>query len=151
VALKVGDAIDFAIDPDGAGNLATLGIDGIQDGCDGTSAGAVISRFFTGGGPTRPQFRRGDADAKGGVPNITDGIFVLNYLFLGGPEPSCKEAADADNKGGINITDGIYILNYLFQGGPAPPSPGPDACGFDTDEPGTAGDVGCETYNPDGC
>jgi len=32
-----------------------------------------------------PHGRRGDADGKGGVPNITDGIYVLNFLFLGGP------------------------------------------------------------------
>jgi len=50
------------------------------------------------GRASRKQFRRGDSDAKGGVPNITDGIFVLNYLFLGGPTPTCLEAADADNK-----------------------------------------------------
>ncbi|MEM7261572.1 MAG: LamG domain-containing protein [Planctomycetota bacterium] len=80
-------------------------------------------------------FVRGDADASGAV-NITDGIFVLNFLFLGGNDPSCKDAADADDSGAVNITDGIFILNFLFLGGgdPAPPF---KACGIDTTEDAT--------------
>ena len=78
-------------------------------------------------------FRRGDSNASGDL-NITDGVFVLNYLFLGGPEPTCQDAADSDDNGQLNITDGVRILNYLFLGGPAPPAPGPNACGPDTVE-----------------
>ena len=81
----------------------------------------------TGGGAG---FRRGDSNASGDL-NITDGVFVLNYLFLGGPEPPCQDAADSDDNGTLNITDGVRILNYLFLGGPAPPAPGPDSCGSD--------------------
>ena len=75
-------------------------------------------------------FRRGDSNASGDL-NITDGVFVLNYLFLGGPEPPCQDAADSDDNGSLNITDGVRILNYLFLGGPAPPAPGPETCGSD--------------------
>ena len=94
------------------------------------------------GGPAKPTFRRGDANADGGL-NITDGIFVLNYLFLGGPEPPCVEAADPNDDGSLNITDGIFVLNYLFLGGPAPSAPGPDVCGPD---PAGSPDVGCASY-----
>jgi hypothetical protein len=38
------------------------------------------------GAPDAPRFVRGDSDANGNV-NITDGIYVLNFLFLGGPAP----------------------------------------------------------------
>jgi len=48
--------------------------------------------------PVRPQFRRGDSDADGNI-NITDGIFVLNFLFIGGPAPECRESADPNNDG----------------------------------------------------
>lgn len=72
------------------------------------------------------RFVRGDTNADGSV-NMTDAIFVLNYLFLGGPEPPCMDAADVDDNGGDqpNITDGIRILGWLFLGGvePAPPTP----------------------------
>jgi hypothetical protein len=89
-------------------------------------------------------FHRGDANADGSI-NITDGIFVLNFLFLGGPTPTCAEAANPNNDDAINITDGIYILNFLFLGGPAPTSPGPTdlPCGPD---PAAGIDLGCDAY-----
>ncbi|MGQ9590331.1 MAG: thrombospondin type 3 repeat-containing protein [Planctomycetota bacterium] len=146
VTVAKGDTIDLAIDPDGSGQLdptdpTTVNL--VNDGADGTAFSAQI--LTTEAPPVRPLFRRGDADANGGL-NITDGIFVLNYLFLGGPEPPCAEASDANNDAGVNITDGIYILNFLFLGGPAPPAPGPDDCGPDPDAPGSAGDLGCAQY-----
>jgi hypothetical protein len=95
--------------------------------------------------PVRLQFKRGDADADG-IINITDGIFVLNFLFIGGPAPKCRESAEPNNDGILNITDGIYILNYLFLGGPAPVAPGPKTCGPDPDPVGDPKDLGCGEY-----
>ena len=87
-------------------------------------------------------FVRGNADGDaGGSINITDGVFELNYLFSGGTEPPCFDAADADNSGQINITDPVYILNFLFAGGPDPLAPYPE-CGTD---PGPADELACET------
>ena len=111
--------------------------------CPGaTDNNAIINAIEVlpaGDPPIGDEFLRGDADASG-VTNITDGIFVLNFLFLGGPTPSCEDAADADDSGAINITDGIYVLNFLFLGGPNPPAPSP-RCGPDP----TADGVGCAT------
>jgi hypothetical protein len=146
--LASGDTVDFAIDPDGAGNLATGGLAAVIDGCDTTTFLATIST--TGSvGPEPKKFYRADPNNDGSA-NITDGIYILNYLFLGGPAPTCRESADPNNDKVVNITDGIYVLNYLFLGGPAPLPPGPPGkgqpCGPDTDAPGTPGDLGCEVY-----
>ena len=93
-----------------------------------TQPGLLSIELSQGGGPpVGTQFTRGDADASGAI-NITDGIFILNFLFLGGPDPTCTAAGDADASGVINITDGIFVLNFLFLGGPNPPAPHPD-CG----------------------
>ncbi|MEM7233838.1 MAG: hypothetical protein AAF517_16800, partial [Planctomycetota bacterium] len=95
------------------------------------------------GSGTEPptSFRRGDADATGRV-DITDGIYIFSFLFLGGERPSCMEAADADFSGTLNITDGIFLLGFLFIGGALPPEPGPVECG-----PIPEGAVlGCELY-----
>jgi hypothetical protein len=89
-----------------------------------------------------PSFVRGDADANGEI-NLTDGIYILNSLFLGGESPTCQDAADTDDSGEINITDGIYILNYLFIGGEEPPLPSPD-CGTDP----TEDSLDCEDAHP---
>ena len=86
-------------------------------------------------------FRRGDTDGVGGI-NLTDGVFLLNFLFLGGPTPPCADAADANDDGVLNITTGVFVFNWLFLGGPLPPAPGPGACGPDP----TPDDLGCDNY-----
>jgi len=95
-----------------------------------------------GGNPTKPVFRRGDADGRGDL-QLTDAIFILNFLFTGGPPPACSEAADADDNGTVQLTDGIRILNFLFTGGPPPSAPGPADCGED---PEGSIDLGCVSY-----
>jgi hypothetical protein len=74
-------------------------------------------------------FLRGNANADDNT-DLSDAVFVLNYLFLGGAAPSCEDAADCDDNGALEITDGIYLLNYLFLGGLQPPAPFPE-CGLD--------------------
>jgi hypothetical protein len=77
------------------------------------------------GGPVgEKRFVRGNVNADAAL-NITDGVFVLNFLFLGGPAPPCREAANTNGDGVLNLTDGIYLLNFLFLGGPRPPAPFP--------------------------
>jgi len=74
-------------------------------------------------------FQRGDANSDGGV-NIADAIFTLGFLFAGGEEPLCRDAADANDDGGVNIADAIAILGHLFGGAGDLPAPfktcGPD-------------------------
>ena len=72
-------------------------------------------------GPCAEIFVRGDCDANREL-ELTDGIAVFSYLFLGGAA-RCLDACDADDTGDINITDGIYVVTYLFTGGPEPKSP----------------------------
>lgn len=78
--------------------------------------------------PPLPEFRRGDANADGGV-DISDAVSTLLWLFVGAAEPPCLEAADSDATGEIVLTDAVYTLQYLFQGGNVPPAPGPETCG----------------------
>ncbi len=47
-------------------------------------------------------------------------------MFLGGPEPGCKDAADADDNGEVEVTDPIDVRQHLFVGGPEPPAPYPE-------------------------
>ena len=54
---------------------------------------------------------------------------VLNWLFQGGSEPGCQDAADIDDSGVIDLTDAVRLLDFLFRGGPEPPAPGSEACG----------------------
>jgi hypothetical protein len=72
-------------------------------------------------------FLRGDADQNGQV-NLSDSVSILTWLFRGGDEPSCVEAADSNGNRQVNIADPIYLLQHLFVSGPAPQAPFP-ACG----------------------
>ncbi|MBI4584903.1 MAG: hypothetical protein HY717_12890 [Planctomycetes bacterium] len=93
-------------------------------------------------------FHRGDSNSSGDV-DISDGIAIFGFLFLGNPPAlSCKESADVNNDSTIDISDGIYLLEWLFTGGPEPAAPGPAGvpCGVDPDPAGSPGDLGCEAY-----
>ncbi len=97
----------------------------------------------------RLRFHRGDPNSSGTI-DVSDGITIFGFLFLGNPASlACKESADANNDGIIDISDGIYLLNWLFVGGPEPAIPGPTGvpCGFDPDPPGSPDDLGCESYS----
>ena len=77
------------------------------------------------GGSGGRQFIRGDFDDDTLV-NLTDGLGILNFLFLSGPAAPCQDAADSNDDGGVNLTDAVHLLNHLFLGGPAPLAPYPE-------------------------
>jgi hypothetical protein len=75
-------------------------------------------------------FVRGNSNNDGRV-DISDSIYTLSYLFLGGPEPPCLDAADSNNDSTVDISDAVFSLNFLFLGGAPIPPPYP-ACGLDS-------------------
>jgi hypothetical protein len=56
------------------------------------------------------------------VTDITDVIFLLNYLFIEGPPPDPFYTGDVTCDGQITIEDVVFLVNYLFVNGPAPPA-----------------------------
>jgi hypothetical protein len=80
-------------------------------------------------------FRRGETNGDGQT-NLSDAVFILDYLFRGGSTPACIDAADVDDNGNVNLTDPVFLLNHLFSSGPTPPPPGTDQCGADPTEDG---------------
>src|SRR5262245_815984 len=94
------------------------------------------------------RFHRGDPDTDGSI-DLTDAVFLLNHLFIGGTTLNCLESADADDSAGIDLADAVLLLNFLFFGNQAPAAPGPtgSACGLDHDAPGSPGDLGCTRYD----
>jgi hypothetical protein len=92
------------------------------------------------------RFRRGDANDDGTL-NISDGIFVLGFLFGGTTAPGCMESANSNDDLNVDLTDGIYVFNHLFLGGPALPPPGPpgEPCGVDPLD--SVSRLGCDDYS----
>jgi hypothetical protein len=68
------------------------------------------------------EFIRGDANSDGAV-SISDGHYILSYLFRGSREPECMDAADYDDDQKINITDGVKALDHAVSGDSPPPAP----------------------------
>ena len=101
------------------------------------------------------RFIRGDVNGDGWI-NISDPIWLLNYLFRGGGEPPCFDAADTNDDGRVGLTDAIFLGVYLWPNlsvdvpfdSMRPLAPFP-ACGEDpSDLEIPAGDgVGCEESN----
>lgn len=58
----------------------------------------------------------GDANGSGSV-TAADIVFIINYVFKGGPTPEPIEAADITADGDINAADIICLVNYVFRGG----------------------------------
>jgi hypothetical protein len=92
-------------------------------GGQGSPVGPHSSPNFSGGGgwvyTTGPDFVRGDANGDGEV-GPGDVVYLLNYLYRGGPPPCPMAAGDANCDGAVGPGDVVYLINYLFRGGPAP-------------------------------
>jgi hypothetical protein len=55
----------------------------------------------------------GDANGDG-TANVSDAVYIINYIFLGGPEPVNFSAADVFYDCAINISDAVRIIGYVF-------------------------------------
>ncbi len=55
-----------------------------------------------------------------GIVSISDAVYLINYIFAGGPAPNPVEAGDANCSGAVSISDAVYVINYIFAGGPTP-------------------------------
>jgi hypothetical protein len=64
----------------------------------------------------------GDASGDDQV-NVSDAVYVVAWIFKGGPGPVDMVAADADCNGQNNISDAVHIVNWVFKGGPDPCCP----------------------------
>lgn len=62
-------------------------------------------------------FMRGDTNLDC-ERDLTDAVITLNWLFVGGSEPRCLDAADANDSGTLDLSDALYTLTWLYMGGP---------------------------------
>ena len=63
---------------------------------------------------------RGDVN-KDNKKNLTDIIYLVNYVFKGGPAPDPVDLGNVNcSSGAPNLTDIIYMVNYVFKAAKAP-------------------------------
>jgi hypothetical protein len=92
---------------DGSGNVYVTG----ESYGSGTDADYVTIKYV--------QFLRGDASNDDKV-TVSDVVYLINYLFKGGPTPNPLQSGDANCDGQVTVSDVVYLINYLFKGGPPP-------------------------------
>jgi len=97
--------------PEGAYLLAAIAVDVVGHIGEGIS---WIKRQCTS------TYLEGDANSSGEV-DIDDIIYIVAYIFAGGPVPVPELlAGDANCSDSIDIDDIVYLVAYIFGGGPEP-------------------------------
>ncbi len=111
--------LQFAVEAESPGTTCILYSGDTPDYEPGDDLLTVISRMrperrcapvFIAGAPP---IRRGDVDGDA-RSNITDAIRILRYLFAGGEEPDCADAADLNDDGRVDMVDSVALLRALF-------------------------------------
>ncbi|MGB7060783.1 MAG: hypothetical protein WBF13_00335 [Candidatus Zixiibacteriota bacterium] len=56
-----------------------------------------------------------------GIVNVGDIVYLVSYLYRGGPAPIPMECVgDVNNDDVVNVGDVVYLVSYLYRSGPAP-------------------------------
>lgn len=125
---KAGEEINWQVISNGGtdGSSASYNLRGTVSQtatADGSSASYGIKHGFwqifdSSGGPC--DGKCGDANGDGSV-NVSDAVYVINYVFSGGGAPlPVLACGDANTDGAVNVSDAVYVINYVFSGGGAP-------------------------------
>lgn len=52
--------------------------------------------------------------------NVSDGVYIINYVFAGGLAPVTNASGDVNCDGMCNVSDAVAIINFIFAGGNNP-------------------------------
>jgi hypothetical protein len=114
--------IEVMAEPGGSGTYEL----GVQ-----IDAGALTMLTMPGGNPCpaegvvdtftyyAPWYKEGDASGDW-IVDLADVVYLVTYLYKGGPAPSPVDAGDANCDGIVNVGDIVYLVSYLYKGGPPP-------------------------------
>jgi len=81
----------------------------------------IMDHYMTGlsGIGICPEFLCGDVNSSGFV-DVDDIVFLITFIFGGGPAPLPLVSGDADCSGDRDIDDVVYLIAYTFANGPVP-------------------------------
>jgi hypothetical protein len=64
-------------------------------------------------------FLSGDINGDG-IINVEDIVYLVSYLYRGGPAPDPLWVGDCNCDGIVNVGDIVYLVSYLYREGPPP-------------------------------
>jgi len=92
-----------------------------------------LVEYMFGGGATPSPLWIADIDGDGADPNIADLVYLVGYVYNGGPAPRCVSIAmgldvqsptdgcgDVNSDSRVNEDDVFFLKAYMFEGGPQP-------------------------------
>jgi immune inhibitor A len=85
----------------------------ISDASDGVPSAVSDGYFFI------INYLPGDVNADK-VVDVGDVVYLINYLFKGGPMPNPMAAGDVNRDCVVDVGDVVYMINYLFKHGDTP-------------------------------
>lgn len=90
----------------------SISVDGYDIDCHvDTSIAHIFDGSVTVLMPDPPLY--GDADCSGS-PDIADLVYMVDYMFLGGPPMPCQENVDCDDDDLITVTDLVCLVEWMF-------------------------------------
>ncbi len=51
--------------------------------------------------------------------NISDVVYLINFIFREGPAPENDQVADLNHDGGLDVADATVLVHFIFRSGPA--------------------------------
>ncbi len=85
------------------------------------ASGNILDAFSVGDGPASLSIfdprKIGDVNGDGNI-QLSDIIFMVNFIFKGGIAPDPPAFGDLNCDGKVNLGDIIYLVNFVFKGGP---------------------------------
>jgi len=75
--------------------------------------------FCSAKSPLFPTYVFGDCTGDGTV-NAGDVVFLIGYLYKGGPAPNPYGRGDPNRDCQVNAADIVYLINFLFKNGEEP-------------------------------
>ena len=95
--------------------------DSMNIGLDTVSVIDFDNVWLDNGSVTVRGSKCGDVDASGlWPPDISDLLYLVDYMFTQGPVPNPEWVADFQCDGIIDISDLIYLVDFMFTQGPEP-------------------------------